>query len=472
MRLTVIDKITRFFTESASPALARLNSRCHLPERIKFSKSRLLALPNPATGRATYYDETVQKLALRITPAGTRSFYVVKRAGAEMVWLKLGTFPEMTVERAREEAERALGDFTPDSNPAQVRRARRRELDVSEFFDQEFFPRHLQKLRSGAKRRRVFDRHLRPFIGNKKLSEVDRQDVARILSDMDVRQYAGHSVNAVRNLASGLFRHAVEWGFANSNPVAGVRGRKGVKRDRFIRGEELPRFFKSLAAERNETLRDYFLLSLLTGVRRNNVVEMRWRDIQLAEGIWTIPRTKNDEPQSVALCSEAVELLQARSGCDVTWVFPGRSKRGHITEPKSAWKRVLDRDELAQIRELITAAGHSCAELDGAGTIEKQLAKAKTEAKALEIDVSGTRLPDLRIHDLRRTLGSWQAKTGASLVIIGKSLGHKSPSTTAIYARLDLDPVRQAVDTATAAIMEAGGMKKTAAMASIKNKQR
>jgi integrase len=67
-------------------------------------------------------------------------------------------------------------------------------------------------------------------------------------------------------------------------------------------------------------------------------------------------------------------------------------------------------------------------------------------------------MPDLRIHDLRRTLGSWQAKTGASLAIIGKSLNHKNVATTAIYARLDLDPVRASVNTATAAIMQAAGV--------------
>ncbi len=68
----------------------------------------------------------------------------------------------------------------------------------------------------------------------------------------------------------------------------------------------------------------------------------------------------------------------------------------------------------------------------------------------------------LHIHDLRRSLGSWQAITGASLSIIGKSLGHKSPDSTMIYARLSLDPVRQSVNTATAAMMEAGGMKEKA----------
>jgi integrase len=75
---------------------------------------------------------------------------------------------------------------------------------------------------------------------------------------------------------------------------------------------------------------------------------------------------------------------------------------------------------------------------------------------------------DLRIHDLRRTLGSWQAKTGASLSIIGKSLNHKTHQATAIYARLDLDPVRQSVNTATSAMLEAAGLKGGAQVVPIK----
>ena len=62
-------------------------------------------------------------------------------------------------------------------------------------------------------------------------------------------------------------------------------------------------------------------------------------------------------------------------------------------------------------------------------------------------------------HDLRRTNGSWQARAGASLLVIGKSLNHKTPEATAIYARLDLDPVRQSVESATAAMFEAAGVK-------------
>jgi integrase len=160
-------------------------------------------------------------------------------------------------------------------------------------------------------------------------------------------------------------------------------------------------------------LRDYFLISLLTGARRSNVQEMQWSHIHLERGEWRIPTTKNGDSQTVTLTSEVVEILRARQGSSPTWVFPGSGSTGHLVEPKKAWKRLLER------------AG----------------------------------IENLRIHDLRRTLGSWQAKTGASLVIVGKSLNHKSPSTTAIYARLDLDPVRESVDRATGAMLVAAGLK-------------
>jgi hypothetical protein len=70
-----------------------------------------------------------------------------------------------------------------------------------------------------------------------------------------------------------------------------------------------------------------------------------------------------------------------------------------------------------------------------------------------------------------RTLGSWQATTGASLPIIGKTLQHKIVSTTAIYARLNLDPVREAMQKATNAMRAAGGVLAAAEVMAIRGGQ-
>ena len=65
-------------------------------------------------------------------------------------------------------------------------------------------------------------------------------------------------------------------------------------------------------------------------------------------------------------------------------------------------------------------------------------------------------MDDIRFHDLRRTLGSWLAVGGANLPLIGKVLNHTQPSTTAIYARLHLDPIREALETNAQKMIEAG----------------
>jgi integrase len=439
-----------------------------MSNRFRFTKTALEKLQLPATGaRATYYDQEVSKLALRVTAVGTKSFYIVKRVGADMVWFKLGVFPEMTVEQARREAAVALGNFAGQENPAEIRRVAKGVPTLAEFF-LEYGERHGQQKLSWRDDQQRFRDYLKQPLGSRKLIGISREMVGRILADMDSQGRSGATVNNVRALASAIFGKAIEWGYLTENPVRGIKTRRAIKRDRFMSASELPRFFAAVADEPNPVVRDYFLLSLLTGARRSNVLAMRWADVNLQEAIWRIPRTKNGDPQNVTLSPEAVALLSelrelnSRRATVSQFVFPGSGVSGHLVEPKKGWQRIFDRDELTQLRVLIAGSGlakeHTLGDHSNQ-SLETALALARKTAIELGIDLEGVRIPDLRIHDLRRTLGSWQAKTGASMVIIGKSLNHKNQATTAIYARLDLDPVRASVNTATSAMMEAAGLK-------------
>ncbi|MET7012922.1 tyrosine-type recombinase/integrase [Uliginosibacterium flavum] len=392
-------------------------------ERLKFTKTALLALqPPPMGARLTIYDTEIPKLALRMTHARTQTFYVIKRAGSAMAWVKLGIFPEMTVERAREEAQKVLGAFASGANPAEAKRIFKAEPTLTEFFA-EYESRHGTKKRAWPADEQRFRDYLKKPMGNYKLSEITRAMIAKALSDAEkgTAEKPGKSVATVRNiraLASSVFAKAIEWGYLEANPVQGVKvAGKKVSRDRFLLSDELPRFFVALAEEPNDTMRDFILLALLTGARRANLCAMHWTEIDLSSSTWRIPRTKNDEPQTVTLCPEAVTLLKARKETTGNgFVFPGNGESGHVEEPKKAVIRVMERAGIPYGRDVPNG---------------------------------------VTLHDLRRTLGSWQARTGASLAIIGKSLNHKSLQATAIYARLDLDPVRQSVNTATSAMREA-----------------
>lgn len=440
-----------------------------MDNRIKFTKSTIETLPLPAVGkRSTYYDTKVPKLALRVTASGAKTFYVIKRNGQEMLWLKLGSSKDLTIEQAQKSAETILGEFAKGLDPAEVRRAGKAEPTVGEFFKDEYAKRHGTRQRSWRDVKQRYRDYLERPLGARKLSAVTREMVSRILSDMDAADKAGSTVNNVRALISSIFSKAIEWGFASENPVRGTRTRKTVKRDRFLQSDELPRFFSALALEPNDTIRDYFLIALLTGARRSNVLSMRWSELRLDDGLWRIGRTKNGDPQNVTLSPEAVVILaQRKQQADAVkdtspFVFPGTGESGHLVEPKAGWKRIFDNDELQQLVRMIEAAGGRFEPLRSAVTgndipegLGAQLQRARAHVESLNLSADGVRIPDVRIHDLRRTLGSWQAKTGASLAIIGKSLNHKNTQTTAIYARLDLDPVRQSVNTAVAAMLEA-----------------
>ena len=209
-----------------------------------------------------------------------------------------------------------------------------------------------------------------------------------------------------------MFGKAIEWGWKGENPATNIKPFKEHKRERFLQPEEVPNFFNALGEEPDETFRDFFFLALLTGARRSNVQAMKWEEINFPAATWTIPdsKSKSGESVTVALTVTALGVLENRKASSKSeWVFPGDGKTGHLIEPKTAWKRILER------------AG----------------------------------IENLRIHDLRRTLGSWQAAAGTSLPIIGKSLGHKSLAATAIYSRLNIDPVRASVNKATDALLEA-----------------
>ena len=384
----------------------------------KLTKTLLVGLVTPPAGkRHVIYDTETPKLAMRITHTGVRAFYVVKRMGGTMVWLKLGTFPDMTCEQARKEADKVLGEFAKGENPAAVKRAVKAELTFGEAFD-DYLAR--KRKRDGSpiteKTKRDYKDLLRLYLDamvGKKLSSIQRSEVKAVHARTTKKSAA--QADRVVTLVSAVFNFMLaQEKFGGQNPATRIQKNPAPSRDRFLQADELTPFFKALSESTNEIMRDFFLLALLTGARRANVSAMRWADIDLVAGVWRIAKTKNGTPQTVTLSPEAVAVLESRKADGGEFVFPGEGKTKHIVEPKKAWATLLK------------AAG----------------------------------IENLRIHDLRRTLGSWQARTGASLPIIGKSLNHKTHQATAIYARLDLDPVRQSVNTATAAMMEAAGMKK------------
>ncbi len=382
--------------------------------RFNFTIRTIQSITPPSKGkRSFFYDAKVPGLALSVTSTGTKSFLVYRKIEGRPERIFLGRYPDLSVENARNMAAETIGQIARGTNPAALKRAGREELTLEELF-QEFMNRHAKvHKRTWKEDGNQFRRYLAGW-KNRKLSSIKRNHVQALHAKLG-HESGPYAANRLLALLRAMFNKAEEWGYWDNktNPAVGITKFKEKSRARFLEADELPRFFQALAEEPSDAIRDYFLISLLTGARRGNVLAMRWDEVHLERGTWEIPETKNGDSQTVPLVGPALTILAERKQTTTgEWVFPGAGKTGHLVEPKKGWQRLKER------------AG----------------------------------LENVRIHDLRRSLGSWQAATGANLSIIGKTLNHKSPAATAIYARLNIDPVRDSVEKATSAMLAAGGV--------------
>lgn len=262
------------------------------------------------------------------------------------------------------------------------------------------------RLKSHAELVRLHNRYLK-HLDDRSLSRITRRELQILHSD--IGSTAGETAaNRAIELVSTTINYAIDWDlFVGLNPASRIKKFKLRSRERFLKAHEIQRFFNALDQCKSQTVRDFVYLCLYTGARSGNVKEMRWREIDLHDKTWRIPDSKNGDPYTVPLIPKAIEVLLSRLTVrdHSEFVFPGQHG-GHICNPRKSWYSILQRAGIA----------------------------------------------DLRIHDLRRSLASWQAMTGASLPIIGKTLNHRDPKSTSIYARLDLAPVRSAIQIAVNAM--------------------
>jgi integrase len=363
----------------------------------RLTKRLIDATPCPASGQQFLRDTDVHGLAVRLTP-NLKTYIVEKRYNGRLFRVVIGPCDAFTVEQARQRAQAILRELYAGHDPHEAKRQQREELTLGALWS--IYMERQQHLKSLDKYRRRYEYHLEAW-QHRKLSAIGRVDIGRLHARIGAE--APYEANRVLSLLHTLFEAATSWGyFTGENPASKIKRYPEEARERFLQPSELPRFFEAL---REETLfiQVAFQVMLLTGAREMEVFTMRWEDIDFERATWCIPstRSKNKKAHYLPLPAPVVELLRSmprRLGSP--FVFATSSKTGHLVNPWHAWRRIVNRMGVA----------------------------------------------DLRIHDLRRTLGSWLAADGASLPLIGKALNHAQPQTTAIYARLNLDPVRTALE--------------------------
>lgn len=182
-----------------------------------------------------------------------------------------------------------------------------------------------------------------------------------------------------------------EWQWIAHNPFDNIRSvRVDNARDRYLSDDELQRLIGACKISESADLHLAALLTLTTGARRNEVMGLTWRAVDLASATVTFRHTKNKTHRAVGLVPALVDMLRKRRGIGAALLFPSPNEPTRPVDLTSAWHTARKR------------AG----------------------------------IEDFRFHDLRHTAASYLAMEGASAPEIAAVLGHKTLAMVKRYAHL------------------------------------
>ncbi|MGE3473148.1 MAG: tyrosine-type recombinase/integrase [Vicinamibacterales bacterium] len=375
-------------------------------------------------------DAVVPGLSLRISATGIKSWSVLYRYKGRNRRLTLGRFPEVSLASAREKARQARAEAALGLDPAgEKQETRDRNKDTVAALIAEY-ERVSASKRSWAEERRTLHVDVLPAWRNRLVSEITRRDVRALVEAKAAT--APVMANRLLSRLSRLFNFAMDREWIEANPAHRMPPpAKEQSRDRVLSPDELRELWTALneSARTDATgkrvnrltpvLNAAFRVMLLTAQRSGEVCRMRWVDVDLESGWWTLPgtATKNGTDHRVPLTSSAVEVIAGQlqtAKPDAVYVFSTQVDRMRVNRSKPA---TLRRTSIAD--------------------------RAKKAASFLSRGLSF----EFRAHDLRRTAASGMAEARIPREHIAHVLNHRSVthgSITAVYDRYTYDREKQA----------------------------
>jgi integrase len=193
--------------------------------------------------------------------------------------------------------------------------------------------------------RRVFEVYLKDW-RDMRLSAITREMVGK--RHLELGDERGHATaNGVMRALRAVFNWAIDrYPDDGANPVRLSRQWFKVhRRDRHVSADNAANFYRAVLKLENAIARDYLVLLLFSGLRREEAASLTWRDVDFAAKVIRLPalRTKAERRFDVPMSNHVLKLLRERRKLgDANYVFPGSGKRGHIAEPKKSFKLVAE----------------------------------------------------------------------------------------------------------------------------------
>jgi integrase len=419
-----MSSMSRPSAEASHAKPAGENSR---KNRIRLTKRSVDSL-RPETAAVIWYDDTLSGFGVRVMPSGRRFYFARYRSKhGRSRWFTIGEHGKVTVDAARTKAKGIFQTVAIDGvDPSRDREAHRAAPTVSDLLDR-YLSDHVEKRnrpRTRASFKGIVERDIRPALGHLKAAAVTHQDMDRFHC---ARSATPRQANLILAVCSKAFNLAEVWGMRpdGTNPCKKIEHYRENHRERFLSAEELRRLGETLRqAEtiglpwkvgpesthpvKSEHRRTVYKrvttaaieLLLFTGCRLSEVLELRWAQVDFDASTIALLETKSDRPQLVTMNAPARQVLRELEAIRASeWVLPS---------PKNN-------------NSPISKAG-----------IETPWSKIRKAA----------RLDDVRLHDLRHTVGTYAGQTGANAFLVRDLLRHKNLAMTGRYVNRAADPVR------------------------------
>jgi integrase len=391
--------------------------------RVKLT-ARSIEKLTPADGQAQtdYFDEDSRGLAVRVGTTGTKVFYLFYRFGRQFKRYKVGVYPDLSLSRARDEAEKLRYQINHQGkDPAEQRQTDRTAetvKDVANAFMAKYST--AERKKSWKEDKRILERYVIPEIGLKLARNVERHHIRTMLDPIAER--APVMANRVLACTRKLFKWAMDEDYTINNPCVGISAPGGEEkaRERTLNNAELKAVWN---ASTEEDLGAILQLQLLTLARIGEIVRMKWTDIDFDKATWTQPDSKNGRQHIVPLSPKAVSILKKlKTTAEAKAKKKAEAKGTKPDQEMSPWV------------------------FEGRGTKRSVVEFQKLVGRVREAAKVGSKNVEFRSHDLRRTAASRISENGVSRVVLKKLLNHSEAGdvTGKVYDKYEYLPERRA----------------------------
>jgi integrase len=365
--------------------------------------------------RHLLWDTDTPGLGLRVYPSGRKAFiFSFRTPGGTKRLMTLGDFGDLTADQARSRARKLRVDVDDGKDPLEEKGRAALGDTLNDLIKKYISDYAEPRKKTWAKDKRRLDNHIPSRWKARKAKAITRAEVASL--NASIGSKTPYEANRLIEIVRRMFNLAKVWGIlgeGDPNPAEGIDKFRERKRKRFATQTEMPEIAAAIDGVPNIYIRAAIWLYLLTGVRKSELLQAKRADVDFTRAMLRLPETKSGDEQRAALNAPAIAIIQSLPELeDNPYLLPSTKRKGrHLVNIDKRW---------GEVRK---AAG----------------------------------VEDLRLHDLRRTVGSWLSQGGVDLNRIKEALRHQNIATTLTYARLGDDPARDAMEEHGRQILEAAG---------------